>query len=113
MAHTHFASADFDPSCPQCILARAFAPVAVAATIEVRVVADLDAKLPDGRSVLESIEELAAAGWDRDSATGRFDWEYFLQRVERYLDVDLPGQMDDPVIRRIQRAARAAAAEVD
>ena len=59
--------------------------------------------------VMPDIEEMAAAG--RSVYEGRFDWDDFLLCVERDLDIDLPTQMDDPIIRKIQRAARAAYAE--
>lgn len=59
----------------------------------------------------EQIADLAADGWDQDDETGRFEWEDFLNRVERYLDVELPGQMDDPAVKRVQAIARKAARE--
>jgi hypothetical protein len=58
---------------------------------------------------LERIQDLAVDWADPD--TGRLDWEDFLGRLERYLDLDLPTQMDDPVIRRIQKISRAAVRE--
>lgn len=59
----------------------------------------------------ERIADMAAEGWDQDPDTGRFDWDDFLYRVERDLGIDLPATMDHPVIRRVQRIARNAAAE--
>ena len=60
-------------------------------------------------TITDDIEEMAADG--RDNEGGRFDWEAFLSRVESKLDVNLPGDMEHPVIRKIQRVARAAFAE--
>lgn len=44
---------------------------------------------------------------------GDRDWEDFLQKIEGTLRIDLPSQMDDPVIRKIQKASRAAWAEAN
>jgi uncharacterized protein (DUF2267 family) len=68
------------------------------------------ATVDDLREFEDRVRDLAVDGWDQDDA-GRFDWDGFLARIERYLDVDLPTQMDDPVIRKVQRVARAAARE--
>ena len=42
---------------------------------------------------------------------GPVDWEDMLDRIERNLDLDLPTDMTDPVIRRIQRLGREALRE--
>lgn len=46
-----------------------------------------------------------------DPETNRLDWEDVLYRIERDLDIYLPSQMDHPVIRQIQKIARAAVRE--
>jgi hypothetical protein len=38
---------------------------------------------------------------------GPVEWDDYLNRFERYHDIDLPEDMTDPVIRRIQRRSRA------
>ena len=43
-------------------------------------------------------------GW---YATGRIDWEDFLDRVEQRTDYDLGSSLDSPLIRRIKAHVRA------
>ncbi len=55
--------------------------------------------------LVEKIKDQAEA-WL--GAPGQRDWEDWLARVEGALDLDLPTQMDDPVIKKVQRIARDA-----
>jgi hypothetical protein len=61
----------------------------------------------------DTIADLAADGWDQTEfgESVRFDWDDFLNRAEKYLDAELPDQMDDPVILTVQRIARQASRE--
>ena len=68
------------------------------------------ATLDDLRPFEDRIAEMAAEGWDQDDA-GRFDWDDFTGRVEQYLDISLPGDYEDPVLKRFKRVAREAARE--
>ena len=61
--------------------------------------------------IQEWVEENGSIGWRREESG--FDWESFLLDLEKDLKIDLPGQMDDPVIRQIQRWARAAYREAN
>jgi hypothetical protein len=60
----------------------------------------------DEQQIRDLAEEWGAEGWRREP-TG-FDWETFLEDMEKRLKIELPDQMDDPLIVRIQRWARAA-----
>lgn len=71
---------------------------------EISRVSDLD------EGLLFQIEEDAIS---RLGPPGERDWEDFLQKIEKTFDLDLPSQMDDPVIRKIQKACRAAWAEAN
>jgi hypothetical protein len=57
------------------------------------------------------IEEFAAEGWDLDPDTGRVEWEDWFDRFERRHDLDLGSDLLSPVIRKVQRIARAAIRE--
>jgi hypothetical protein len=58
-------------------------------------------------------ERIAAHAVDWLGAPGERDWDSYLARLERDEDLELPGQLDDPVIRRVERVARAAWAEAN
>lgn len=58
--------------------------------------------------LVEAAIELAFDFYPLDVAV---DWEDFLLRLERYQEVDLPEDMTDPFITRIQRAVRKARRE--
>lgn len=58
----------------------------------------------------EEIEEFAAEGWATDQETGKVDWEEWADRLEAR-GYDLPGQWDDPAMKRIKQIARQAIRE--
>jgi hypothetical protein len=66
------------------------------------------ATVQDAEAIREQIEEFAAEGWAADPESGRIDWEDWFDRFERYTGHDLPSQLDDPAILRVQKIARAA-----
>lgn len=57
--------------------------------------------------IRESAEEMGSEGHRRYEGSG-FDWEDFIGDLEKDLGFDLPDQMDDPLVLRIERWARAA-----
>lgn len=57
-----------------------------------------------------TLERIIKTGVDW-AGDGSIDWEDLLNRIERYEALELPTQMDDPVIRKIQRLVRAAVRE--
>lgn len=56
----------------------------------------------DESKIMEAAESIHD-GWYSE---GRIDWEDFLDRLERYADVDLGNSMDSPLIRRIKAHIR-------
>ena len=44
--------------------------------------------LDDVDRIAEAVADMAASGWDQDA--GHFDWEGFLERVERYPEDKTP-----------------------
>lgn len=51
------------------------------------------------KSAIESVVD----GWYSE---GRIDWQDFLDRVEKYSDIDLGQDMDSPLIRAIKKYTR-------
>lgn len=51
-------------------------------------------------------EDYAAVGMDRRGPG--FDWESFLDRIERASDIDLGSDMDSPFIKKIKATAKKA-----
>lgn len=58
----------------------------------------------------ELMDRIVQVGVDW-AGDGRIEWEDLLDRIERTLDIELPGDMGHPVITRIQRAIREAVRE--
>jgi hypothetical protein len=55
----------------------------------------------------ELIEEIARYIADFNPPGMPVDWDAALYRVEKAFDIDLPDQMTDPLIKRIQKVVRA------
>jgi uncharacterized iron-regulated protein len=58
-----------------------------------------------------TLDRIIQTGVDWAGDSGAIDWEDLLNRIERYENVVLPDQMDDPVIRKVQRKIRNAVRE--
>ena len=66
----------------------------------------------DAETIREEVETFAADLWERDPNTGRTDWEAWLDRFERYADLDLGSDLLSPGITEIEKIARRTIREV-
>jgi hypothetical protein len=63
----------------------------------------------DAEAIRAEIETFTDEGWDREGT--RFDWDNWLDRIERDLNLDLGSDLFSPGIKTMQQIARRAARE--